>query len=93
MDSYDASNVIPNEEITLFNDKVLKLVGSVIYLPGHYVLVFKCDNAWYYYNDNETTNKIVLYANTYSDMINARNQLVQKSAIIHSYALENLISK
>jgi uncharacterized UBP type Zn finger protein len=60
------NKIIPDETITLENNKKLSLHAIVVHKSLHYTCYIKCKNYWFYYNDK--SNKID-YVGSYKDMI------------------------
>jgi hypothetical protein len=60
------SKIIPDESITLKNNKKLSLHAIVVHRKLHYTCYIKCKNYWFYYNDIPNT---IEYIGSYKEMM------------------------
>ena len=65
------NKIIPDETITLQNNKKLNLHAIVVHRNVHYTCYIKCNNYWFYYNDMSDEIK---YVGNYNDMIKNKNK-------------------
>ena len=82
--------ILPSKTIILESGRNLFLLSVVVYTPGHYTCYIRCDNDWWYYNDNPGGKPTFRRIGSYEDMIKQQQGIVLTNGVEYYYGLSNI---
>ncbi len=79
---------IDNIEEIFIDSTKYKLNGLVYWKDGHYMTMFKCNNAWYKFDDGAGASPKIQPIGSYQHLMNYEKNIIKKNTTIYHYVRE-----